>query len=185
MARLSFVLVLLVGLLAGGLGMFLLHPAPPPGLGDAEVRSIVAQIMHDAAPAPAPTPKVADLDPAQLDQVIEDYLLSDPTILQRMNDRLAERQQVAERAAVKSQLDAHYADIYQAPDNVVLGNPKGDVTLVEMFDYNCTYCRGALPDMATLMADDPNLRIILRQFPILSAGSVDAARIAVLVGEDP
>ena len=65
----------------------------------------------------------------------------------------------------------------------MLGNPDGDVTLVEMFDYNCGYCRGALPDLATLIAEDPNLRVVLKEFPILSKSSVDAARVAVLVGE--
>lgn len=66
----------------------------------------------------------------------------------------------------------------------MLGNPNGDVTLVELFDYNCGYCRSALPDLATLMAEDPNLRIILKEFPILSQGSVDAAKVAVVVGRD-
>jgi protein-disulfide isomerase len=60
---------------------------------------------------------------------------------------------------------------------------RGDVTLVEFFDYNCGYCRAALPDMAALLAEDPNLRIVLKEFPILSNESIDAARVAVLVGE--
>ncbi len=74
-----------------------------------------------------------------------------------------------------------HAAIYDDPDHIVLGNPNGDVTLVEMFDYNCGYCRGALPDLATLIAEDPNLSVILKEFPILSKESVDAARVAVLV----
>jgi len=57
------------------------------------------------------------------------------------------------------------------------------VTLVEFFDYNCGYCRSALPDLATLLAEDPNLRVIFKEFPILSNESIDAARIAVLVGD--
>jgi protein-disulfide isomerase len=73
--------------------------------------------------------------------------------------------------------------IYNDPDQVVLGNPKGDVTLVEFFDYNCGYCRSALPDLATLLAEDPNLRVVLKEFPILSNESIDAARVAVLVGK--
>src|SRR5690606_30539246 len=51
------------------------------------------------------------------------------------------------------------------------------------FDYNCSYCRGALPDLATLIAEDPNLRVVLKEFPILSQESVDAARVGVLVAE--
>jgi protein-disulfide isomerase len=176
MTRLSLILVALVGILAGGLGVSLLRPA---GLADADVRAIVAHQMKIDPATPAP------LDPQQVDQLVESYLMQDPTILTRMNDKLDQQKAIAQRTAVKAEIQAHFADIYQAPDQVVLGNPKGDVTLVEMFDYNCVYCRQALPDMAQLIADDPNLRIVLRQFPILSQGSIDAARVALLVSEDP
>jgi protein-disulfide isomerase len=53
-----------------------------------------------------------------------------------------------------------------------------------MFDYNCTYCRQALPDIATLLAEDPKLKLILKEFPILSPGSIEAAKVAALVNED-
>ena len=121
----------------------------------------------------------------RLNALVEDYLMSDPTILQRMTDKLDEVKKIAARKTQKDLLEAQHAAIYDAAGNVVLGNPEGDVTLVEMFDYNCGYCRGALPDLATLMAEDPNLKVILKEFPILSAGSVDAARVAVLVAENP
>lgn len=178
MSRLSFALVLVVGLLGGTLAALLLRPSP--SLTDAQVRAIITDVLNEDK-----STSTASLDAGKVNQLIEDYLLNDPTILQRMNDKLVEQKQVAARKAMKDDIDAHAAEIYQAADNVVLGNPKGDVTLVEMFDYNCSYCRGALPDLATLMADDPNLRVILKQFPILTAGSVDAARVAVLVHEDP
>lgn len=181
MSRLSFTLVLMVGLLAGGLGALVLRPAP--SLSDIGVRGIIAEMLkQDKATAPT---AVAQIDTGTLNKLVEDYLMSDPTILQRMNDKLAAEKRVAQRKAQKDQIDAHAAEIYQASDNVILGNPKGDVTLVEMFDYNCSYCRSALPDLATLMAEDTNLKVILKQFPILSTGSVDAAKVAVLVGENP
>ena len=53
-----------------------------------------------------------------------------------------------------------------------------------MFDYNCGYCRGALPDLAALMAEDPGLKVILKEFPSSSDGSVEAAKVAVLVNND-
>lgn len=176
MSRLTLALVLMVGVLAGGLGTLALRTGP----NDAQVQAMISDALAKQAPQHA-----AELDPGKLDSLIDNYLMSDPTILTRMNDRLATEKHVAERKAEKTLLDAHAADIYDADGNVVLGNPKGDVTLVEMFDYNCSYCRGALPDLASLMAGDPNLRVILKDFPILTAGSVDAARVAVLVGQDP
>ncbi len=110
--------------------------------------------------------------------------MSDPAILQRMSDKLTETRRVAAREAQKQLIAANYAAIYDDAGNVILGNPAGDVTLVEMFDYNCGYCRQALPDLAVLMAEDPNLKVILKEFPILSDGSVEAAKVAVLINQD-
>jgi protein-disulfide isomerase len=124
------------------------------------------------------------LDATQLNAMVEDYLMSDPAILERMSAKLNAAKKVAQRQAQAELIAANYAAIYDDAGNVVLGNPDGDVTLVEMFDYNCTYCRSALPDLAALMDEDPNLKVILKEFPILSDGSVEAAKVAVLVNED-
>src|SRR5690606_15362100 len=56
------------------------------------------------------------------------------------------------------------------------------ITLVEFFDYNCTFCRAAFPDMLALIAANPDLRVVLKEFPILGQGSVEAAEVAVAVG---
>lgn len=179
MSRLSFGLVLLVGILAGGLGVSLIDRGPAP-LTDTDVRGIIGDmIAADKAGEAPPT-----LDAAQVNALVEDYLMSDPTILDRMSVKLAAAKKVAQREAQAKLIQANYAAIYDDAGNVILGNPDGDVTLVEMFDYNCGYCRGALPDLATLMAEDPNLKVILKEFPILSDGSIDAAKVAVLVNED-
>jgi len=73
------------------------------------------------------------------------------------------------------------AQLFTSKHQVTLGNPNGDVTLVEFFDYSCGYCKRALPDMLTLIKDDPQLKIVLKEFPILGPGSLDAARVAVAV----
>lgn len=181
MPRLTIVLALLVGLLAGGFGVLLMRPAPM-GLDEAAVRAIIGEMTPSSEPMQQ---SVAAIDPATINPMIEDYLMGDPSILDRMSTKLNETKLVAQRAAQKAALEAHSAEIYNDPGNVILGNPDGDVTLVEMFDYNCGYCRQALPDLATLLAEDPNLRVILKEFPILSEGSVEAARVAVLVNQDP
>ena len=76
--------------------------------------------------------------------------------------------------------------LFSSPHQVVLGNPKGDVTLVEFFDYSCGFCKRALPDLMTLLKDDSKLRVVLKEFPILGPASAEAARVAVAVRmQDP
>jgi protein-disulfide isomerase len=76
--------------------------------------------------------------------------------------------------------------LFSSPHQVTLGNPQGDVTLVEFFDYSCGFCKRALPDMLALIKDDPNLKIVLKELPILGPGSAEAARVAVAVRmQDP
>jgi protein-disulfide isomerase len=85
-------------------------------------------------------------------------------------------------AAIKS----NAAALFSSPHQVTLGNANGDITLVEFFDYSCGFCRRALPDMLALMRDDPHLRIVLKELPVLGPGSAEAARIAVAVRmQDP
>jgi len=76
--------------------------------------------------------------------------------------------------------------LFSSPHQVTLGNPDGDVTLVEFFDYNCGYCKRALSDTLSLLKADTKLKIVLKEFPILGPGSLDAARVAIAVRmQDP
>jgi protein-disulfide isomerase len=75
----------------------------------------------------------------------------------------------------------HSEALFNSPRQVVLGNPQGDVTFVEFFDYNCGYCKRALNDMVELMGKDPKLKVVLKEFPVLGPGSVEAAQVAVAV----
>ena len=186
MPRLTLALVALVGILAGALG-YSVWSRPVPLTDEAAVRAIVdtalAERVAATPPAPPPAPAVAQLDPKELNPLIENFLMSDPTILQRLSTALDTQLRTAEREQATTAIASMREAIFNDPGQVVLGNPEGDVTLVELFDYNCGYCRSALPDLATLLAEDPNLRVVLKEFPILSNESMDAARVAVLVGQ--
>ncbi len=166
----------------------LLRPAPP-ALGDADVRAIVAEVLaeRDAKAAAAEPAKMntPPMDVATLGPMIDSYLMDNPRILQRMSDALNSEIKLAQAAETRDLIGKYREAIFNDPDRIVVGNPDGDVTLVEMFDYNCSYCRGALPDLAALIAEDPNLRVVLKEFPILSQESVDAARVAVVVSRQP
>lgn len=197
MPRLTLALVATILLLGAGLAFALVRPTDS-GLDEAAVRAIVEEALAAPAQSPgesairtivsdilaerdAPAQSGAELDPAALNPMIESYLLENPSIIQRASEALRAEVRAAETAQARAALTAMQSQIYEDPDNVVLGNPEGDVTLVEMFDYNCAYCRSAMPDMVTLLAEDPNLKVILKEFPILSKDSDDAARVSILV----
>src|SRR5206468_5582389 len=77
-------------------------------------------------------------------------------------------------------------DLFNSSRQVVIGNAQGDATMVEFFDYNCGYCKRAMSDMFDLLKNDPKLKIVLKEFPVLGPGSVEAAQVAVAVRmQDP
>jgi protein-disulfide isomerase len=127
---------------------------------------------------------VANADPLSTDQkkelgdFIKDYLVSHPDVLRAAIDSLDKHdKEVADQARLKAVQDQAGA-IYRSKFQADVGNPKGNATLVEFFDYNCHFCKGALPDIAKLMKDDPDLHVVLKDFPVLGPGSVEAARVA-------
>jgi len=118
---------------------------------------------------------------SEVEKIVREYLIAHPEIIQDAMNELEKRQTAADaekhRAAVKQYSEA----LFSSPRQVVLGNPDGNVTFVEFFDYNCGYCKRAMDDMLTLLKDDPKLKIVLKEFPVLGPGSVEAAQVAVAV----
>ena len=139
--------------------------------------------------------------PDEVGEIAKDYFVKHPEavgqILAEMLKRRAATNASAgtnttSSAAFKSGPDrsaavaSNAAPLFTSPHQVTLGNPNGDVTLVEFFDYSCGFCKRALPDLLTLLKDDPKLKIVLKELPILGPGSLDAARVAVAVRmQDP
>lgn len=130
----------------------------------------------------AATPAFAftDEEKKELGPVIREYLLQNPEVLQEAIAVLEARHNEAE-AKSRNQALGQIKPLLDSPRGVVVGNPKGDVTLVEFFDYNCGYCKRALSDLQELIKEDPNLKVVLREFPVLGPGSVEAAQVAVAV----
>lgn len=95
--------------------------------------------------------------------------------------RLEARQQANEESEAQKVIKARAEEVLRDPDSPVGGNPQGDVTLVEFFDYNCPYCRHVVPVMADAEAADPQLRIVYKEFPILGPNSTFAAKAALAV----
>ncbi|WP_136616214.1 MULTISPECIES: DsbA family protein [Mesorhizobium] len=115
----------------------------------------------------------------QFDQKIHDYILAHPEVLMQALQSLDQRQREAEAAQAKQVLASRADDIFRDKQSPVGGNAQGDVTLVEFFDYNCPYCRQMAPIMEQAAADDPQLKIVYKEFPILGPDSLFAAKAAL------
>jgi len=115
----------------------------------------------------------------QIKNMIRNYLFKNPQALREAIISLQAYEQKQQQKSARDALAAHGKSLYRSPNSFVAGNPDGDVTLVEFFDYNCGFCRRSLDDLLTLIDTDPNLKVIFKEFPILSEGSVYAARAAI------
>lgn len=118
---------------------------------------------------------------SEIESIVRDYLLRKPELLQEVLAELEKRQAAAEAAKAKTAVQNNAKALFSSPQKIVIGNPQGDVTLVEFFDYNCGYCKRALGDLVNLVHEDPKLRVVLKDFPVLGQGSVEAAQVAIAV----
>lgn len=126
------------------------------------------------------TPGVAtDMPRDEFERRVRAYLLDNPEVIVEAVQRLQERQKTADADEAQTALKARADEILRDPASPIGGNPAGDVTLVEFFDYNCPYCRRVAPVMADAEAADPRLRIVYKEFPILGPNSTFAARAAL------
>src|SRR5947209_6607262 len=128
----------------------------------------------------------SDAQRTDIEAIIKNYLVSHPEVLEEAMTELSKRQADAETKKHEASIAQNSNAIFNSPRQVVLGNKDGDVTFVEFFDYNCGYCKRAMGDMLDLMKADPKLKVVLKEFPVLSQGSVEAAQVAVAVRmQDP
>lgn len=137
-----------------------------------------APLRAQQAPAGASTPIPAE-KPDPFGERVRTYLLSHPEVIMEAVQLLQERQKLAEAESQKQAITVHAGEIFHDPTSPVWGNTAGDVTLVEFFDYNCKYCRAVDPTIVGLQDADPMLRLAYKEFPILGAGSLAAAKVAL------
>jgi protein-disulfide isomerase len=140
--------------------------------------SMAAVTLLFAAPASAQQ-TFSDDQKHAIEGIIKDYLMAHPEVLQDAMAALDKKQQEADAEKARTSIKDNNATLFNSSHQVVLGNPQGTTTVVEFFDYNCGYCKKALPDMLTLLKTDPNIKFILKEFPVLGEGSVEAAHVAV------
>lgn len=118
---------------------------------------------------------------AEIGTIVREYLLKNPEVLQEAINELQRRTAEAEKTAQTAAIKETGETLLRSPHGAVVGNPQGDVTLVEFFDYNCGYCKQALADIQALVKADPKLRVVLKDLPVLGPDSMDASRMALAV----
>jgi protein-disulfide isomerase len=117
----------------------------------------------------------------EIEKIVKEYIIAHPEVLQEAMTELDKRQAEADAEKARATIKNNEQAIFDSPRQVTVGNPQGDVTLVEFFDYNCGYCRRALSDLMDLMKSDSKLRVVLKEFPVLGPSSIEAAQVAVAV----
>lgn len=115
-------------------------------------------------------------DRAATEAIVRDYILEHPEILPQAMENLARRESARQLSGVRAEVEKPFP-------GAVLGNPDGKVTLVEFTDFACGFCRQSVADVEALIAAHPDLRVVVRELPILSPESADAARMALAAAE--
>src|SRR5579863_4028813 len=139
----------------------------------------LAVVLALAAPLAA---RAQDFSPAQKDsigEIVRAYLIDHPEVLRDAMQALDKKEREATAAAQEKALSDPNSLVYASAHQADLGDPNGKTTLVEFFDYNFHFCKAALPDIQRLMKDDPKMRLVLKDFPVLGPGSVEAAKVAI------
>ena len=169
---------LLVGLAA----VLMLAGRPAPVVPQAMAPVRVAQAAAPAAPAAFAAPGVSSFSPAQraeIEGIIKSYLTQNPDVLIEVTKELEKRQAAMQADEHKKVIVEKKATIFNAPTDFVSGNPKGNITVVEFFDYNCGWCKKAVDELGKLTAADPNVRLVFKELPIFGENSTMAAKAAM------
>jgi protein-disulfide isomerase len=140
--------------------------------------ALMAVPLLSSNAAPASAQSFSGEQRGEIERIVKEYLLSHPELLQDVMAELEKRQTLAEAEKHRAAVKEHSATIFSSPRQVTLGNAQGDVTVVEFFDYNCGYCKRAMADMLDLLQNDAKLKFVLKEFPVLGEGSVQAAQVA-------
>jgi protein-disulfide isomerase len=151
----------------------------------ARISALLASFAIALAAFTFATPLAADefsaSQKSEIETIIKNYIMKNPELLRDAITELEAHDKTAADQAREKLVSDPQSPLYTSPYQAIVGNQDGKLTLVEFFDYNCGYCKKMLPDIVRLMKDEPDLRVILRDYPILSDSSVDAAQVAAAV----
>jgi len=141
--------------------------------------ALVLALAVFASPAPGNAESFTSAQKQELDQIIHDYLQQHPEAILESVKAMQAKSEAETAARQRKTIVDRRQEIFADPDSAVGGNPKGDVTLVEFFDYRCPYCKQIEPSLDALIKEDGKLRVVYKEFPILGPPSVFASRAAI------
>ena len=142
--------------------------------------ALIAAAFFSAA-APAAEPAFTAKQKRAVEDVVRQYLLDNPGVIIEAIEALRQKQKADSARLLQATLASKRGELENDPTSPVAGNPKGNVTVVEFFDYNCPYCKTVFPRVLDLLETDGNIRYVLKEFPILGPQSVAAARAALAI----
>lgn len=116
---------------------------------------------------------------AQIQKIVHDYLVNNPQVLVEVANALQSQQQAQQNEQALKALPANAKDLFYDPNSPVAGNPNGNITVVEFFDYQCPHCKNVSPEINKLVNSDNNVRVVFKQLPIFGSNSEFAARAAL------
>jgi protein-disulfide isomerase len=176
-------IALLAGLVFLGQGA-VTGPTTKPGEPDVTAAAAATAVAASATPAPAPV--ATDFSGEQrkeIEKIVKNYLITNPEIFLEAQTALEAKMEKEQAEKLKVAIAENAKEIYRDPQADLAGNPNGDITVVEFFDYNCGYCKRGLHDVIKLVESDPNVRVVFKELPILSKGSEEASRVAIASGK--
>lgn len=114
-----------------------------------------------------------------IEQIVHDYLVAHPTVLIEATQALQKQQQQEMVSRAESAIKDNAKSLFNQAESPVIGNPKGNVTLIEFFDYQCSVCQNMAPIIDNLIKNNPNLRVVFKEWPIFGKTSAYAAKAAL------
>jgi protein-disulfide isomerase len=139
---------------------------------------LAAPTATQSAAAPAASGSFSGLQKKEIESIIREYLINNPEVLVEVQNALDAKMDKVQGERMAAAIKDNAGELYRSPASPIV-NAKGDVPVIEFFDYNCGYCKKAFPEVAQLVESDKKVRLILKEFPILAKGSEEASRVAL------
>lgn len=124
-----------------------------------------------------------NLDRAEIEKIVREYLLSNPEIMLEVQSALEQKQQQQLSVQQREVIAQNQQTLFSGQGQIVFGDENAELTVVEFFDYNCSFCQRALADMQQIVETDKNVRFVLKEFPVLGEASIEASRVSLAVSK--